>query len=335
MNKFVWLLAGLAWIGSIGAGAAVEFPLDGYAALVNDRIVTKGDVAMMADTASRQLRLTHTGRELRARLKNIYAKALDSLIERALILEEAKRKELEVPEQGLEAEMNRVIAERFQGDRSRFLQALADEKMTIADYRDQTRDTLNSMLLRRQEVTERVVVTPAMVRALYEARLEEYRQPEQVKVSMIEIQAGATEADRVVKRARAAAVLARAAGGEDFALVAKDASEGMKAQEGGAWGWVKPGDFRAELAKAMESLKAGEISPVVETEETFYIIRLEARRTASVLPFEEVRTALAKEVRRAEEDRLYKEWIERLKSRHFVRILSDQFFPEDAQAGGE
>lgn len=334
MNKCVWLLAGWAWIGSLGATTAAEFPLDGYAAMVNDRIVTKGEVALMADPAARQLRLAHTGRELRDRLKAIYARALDALIERALILEEAKRKELNVPEEGLEAEINRVIVDRFQGDRSRFLQALADEKMTMADYRDQTRDSLNSMLLRRQEVIERVVVTPAMVRALYEARQEEYREPAQVKVAMIEIQAGATEGDRAVKRTQAEAVRARVAGGEDFALVARETSEGMKAQEGGAWGWVQPGDFRAELAKAMEGLKPGETSPVVETEETFYIVRLEARRAASVRPFEEVRTALAKEVRRVEEDRLYKEWIDRLKARHFVRILSDQFFPEDAPAGG-
>ena len=49
--------------------------------------------------------------------------------------------------------------------------------------------------------------------------------------------------------------------------------------------------------------------------------RIEEQRAAYVPTLEELRPDLEKEVRRAEADRLYQAWMERLKRKHAIKIF--------------
>lgn len=101
--------------------------------------------------------------------------------------------------------------------------------------------------------------------------------------------------ERLEELERAEAVLRRASAGEDFARLAAEFSEEPGAAERG--GRLRPGregSWVAPFWEAAVALRPGELSPVVETEYGFHVLRLEDRRP---VPFAEAdRAALLRRV---------------------------------------
>lgn len=103
-----------------------------------------------------------------------------------------------------------------------------------------------------------------------------------------------TDATRDAARAKAEAALARILDGEPFPQVAAEVSEepGAESREG----LLTPGREGAwvpEFWRAATDLEPGEVSPVVETQYGFHVLRLEARDTVD---FAEARSGVALEV---------------------------------------
>jgi hypothetical protein len=102
------------------------------------------------------------------------------------------------------------------------------------------------------------------------------------------------EAARSDARAKATRALQRIRAGEPFPEVAAEVSEEPGAE--GRQGLLEPGRRGAwvdEFWAAASALAVGEISPVVETQYGFHVLRLEGR---SEVPFSEVRGRVAMEV---------------------------------------
>ena len=76
-----------------------------------------------------------------------------------------------------------------------------------------------------------------------------------------------------------------------------------------------------QLRQGLDTLKVGDISDILETPDAFYVARIEEQRAAYQPTLEELRPELEKDVRRAEADRLYQAWMERLKRKHAIKIF--------------
>ena len=295
-------------------------PVDSYAAMINNRVVTAGEVLSMYQPIEQQLRDAYDGDELGKKLEEAYKNALNALIDKALILEEFTSEGGNLPDRAVEDYVNNIIHERFNNDRTAFFNALADERMTLEDWKAEMKDRLVVTLMRRREVNDRVVITPGQLRAVYDARIEKYRVPEQVKLRLILIHQGETDSDREAKRAQAVQIRERLKQGEDFAAIAKEVSEGAKASQGGDMGWLEPSSLRPELAQVALQLAPMQYSEVVEAGKEFYIVQVEARKNAALRPFEEVRATIEEELRQEESDRLYDAWTARLRKKFYVRV---------------
>ncbi|MBN1268152.1 MAG: peptidyl-prolyl cis-trans isomerase [Kiritimatiellae bacterium] len=311
----------LAVLACAANAPAQDLPVDGYAAMVNDRVIMVGDVLNFIQPIEQQLRYNHEGDALRVKLLGAYTNGLGALVERALILEDFEKMEGNVPERLVDDHINSIIRDRFGDNQAEFLRALAEERMTLNEWREQVKEQLIVMLMRRREVAERVSVSPQAVRDAYTGRAAKYTVPEQVKLRMIVLQKGDTEADTTVKRQEAATVLAKLRAGADFGETATSVSEGSKASRGGDWGWTDPTSLRAELSGVATTLQPGETSEVIEAEDAFYILKIEGKKEHTTVPFEEAKTKIEEELRRAEEERLYKTWIDRLREKYYVKIF--------------
>jgi peptidyl-prolyl cis-trans isomerase SurA len=306
---------------------ARSLPVDGYAALVNNRVITVGEILAIVQPIRAQLAETYDGKELEKKMSEAYQESLDALIERALILEEFTAMGGNIPDRAVDDQINVMINERFKNDRTAFLEALAEDRMTLDDWREETKNRLVVNLMRRREVMDRVIITPRAVRDLYESRSAQYQVPEQILLSMIVLHKGTSPDDQAVKKKEAARIREKLVAGGDFAETAKSSSEGYKAAEGGSQGWMDPKTLRKELAAAVATLESGRISDVIETDDDLYILKVEAKKNASITPFDDVRTQIEDELRKAEELRMYNAWIERLKRKFYVKILLEE---EDA-----
>lgn len=314
-------------VSAAGAGWGQSIPVDGYAAIVNKRVITVSDVLGALGPMEAQLRSRYTGQELNRRLEQAYQDVLDALIERTLILEEFKQNEGKIPAALVDDHMQEVIAERFDNNRAAFIRALAEEGITLEDYREGIRDSLVIMLLQREMVFSQIAVSPGAVRDAYKSRLDQLRKPEQIHLRMIVLNRGATEEEDRAIIQKAESAREELLKGHDFGELARAISEGSRAADGGDWGWVEPDILRRELAQGVKGLKPGQISDVLETQEAYYILLLADRREESIVSFEEVQEQLYAELRFAEEERLHTAWINRLKDKFFVQ----RFFPVHEQ----
>ncbi len=112
---------------------------------------------------------------------------------------------------------------------------------------------------------------------------------------LIKVASDADDATRNAAKAKAEALRARAAKGEDFAKLARTQSEDTgSAANGGDLGWNKRGKMVAPFDDAQFALKAGELSNVVETRFGYHVIKVEGVREGDV-PLDEAKAEIALE----------------------------------------
>jgi peptidyl-prolyl cis-trans isomerase D len=145
-----------------------------------------------------------------------------------------------------------------------------------------------------------VQVTDDDLRTYYDQNREQYRVPEQVKVSHIWIKMPLPGADgkiddKAVAEAqhRADDLLKQLKGGAKFEDAAKKYSEDPGSSNvGGSLGWIGKGQMTAEFEKAAFSLPKGQMSDVVKTLDGFHIIRVDDKQDAHVKPLDEVKALI-------------------------------------------
>jgi parvulin-like peptidyl-prolyl isomerase len=314
------LAAATVWGQTNAAPKNVTIQIDGYAARVNDRVITRGEVRDALAPMLPELYRAYQGAQLEQELEKAYVRARDELVERTLIMEAFKTRGGMIPDQYVNDEIKRIINDRFKGDKALFEQVLAEQKKTRSEYMEMIREQMAVGMITSEEVSRRARVTPKQVRDEYDASRERYFIPEKVKYSVIVLNKGDTAEDQVVKYEEATSVRKRLLDGADFGEIAKEVSEGSRAADGGAFPWMQPKDVRPELQDVLKTLPAGEISAIIEAETGFYIMKVEARRQAGYKTFDEVRNDIKNMLTARERTRLKTRWIERLKENNYVVI---------------
>jgi len=299
--------------------------LDGVAAYVNERPITVGDVLVAMEPKRRQLVGKFSGEELSARLKEAYQQALAVLIDQRLIREAYERENRRLPDWAVDQRINEILHDKFADDRSQLLAELAAAGLTYEDWRREIENQLIVATMRHAYVDRHVYVSPSAVRTFYETSRDRYLRPSKVKLRLIVINKKEA-AEPAAQRERADAALKRIRAGEDFAAVAAEVSEDKKAAAGGDWGWTEVSLLKPELAQVAMRLESGEVSDVVESEDSFYILKCEGREQESMVPFEEVRATIQRELEKQEAERLYREWVNRLRAQASIQVLETNPF---------
>jgi peptidyl-prolyl cis-trans isomerase D len=145
-----------------------------------------------------------------------------------------------------------------------------------------------------------VQVTREDLQTYYDAHRDQYRVPEQVKVSHIWVKMPLPGTDgkiddKAVSEAqkRADDLLRQLKDGAKFEDVAKKSSEDPGSSNvGGSLGWIGKSQMGPEFEKAVSSLSKGKISDVVKTLDGFHIIRLDDKQDAHMKTLDEVKAEI-------------------------------------------
>lgn len=300
--------------------SAKAIPVDGYAATVNKHVVMVTEVLNAMRPVENQLHRRYRDEELHRKLEEAYEKTLDSLIERALIVDAYEnQRQFAVPPSVLSRHIDEIIHNQFNNNRAELNKALVKQGMTFNEWQENINKSIIISYMRARHVDSKVSVSPLACRSAYEAEIDKYRIPEQVETRMIVIDRGAGEDEAAIKYKMAQDVRRRLVKGESFENLAKQVSEGTRAAAGGYVGWIEPGSRRPELAEILADMQPGEISKVIDTGDDYYILKVEALRAASVISFDECRDAIQAEIQKEEEQRVYREWIKRLKQKAYIK----------------
>lgn len=198
-------------------------------------------------------------------------------------------------EEGIEItaeEVDRTLAER--------LEAEGLEAEDVKEELERYRRYIRRYLYRRKVIPKKVKVPQIADEAkdYYEQHKEEFSVEEERRIRMISarIDKDAEPAALEAAEKKIQAALQKLKANNDFALVAREHSNGPRAADGGDWGWQKRGDFFPVLRAVVFELQVGQTSDIVRDERGFHIIKIEMRKAGSVRPFEEVEEELARKL---------------------------------------
>lgn len=109
----------------------------------------------------------------------------------------------------------------------------------------------------------------------------------------------------------------RIVNGVDFAEQARLYSQDGSAAKGGDLGWLSPGDTVPDFERAMDALKIGEVSPVVQSPFGMHLIQVVERRERDVSA-ERERANARQALRERKLDEAYQDWLRQLRDRTYV-----------------
>ncbi|MGE4401011.1 MAG: SurA N-terminal domain-containing protein [Desulfobulbus sp.] len=128
------------------------------------------------------------------------------------------------------------------------------------------------------------------MRTYYKDHLTEYQVPEKRRARHILFKVGEDTSGEVkaAKKVEAEKVLQQIRQGADFAAMAKKFSEDGSKERGGDLGFFSRGQMVPTFERSAFSLKAGEVSPVIESPFGYHIIKVEEVQPEATRSFAEV-----------------------------------------------
>ena len=302
--------------------------VDGVAAIVNGDVITISQLRELVAARERSLRQVYRGEELRRRIAELRLSTLKDLIDRQLILQEFKvlqERGAKIPEYVIDDRIRQVIREEFGGDRSAFVRTLRAQGFSISRFREMEREKLIVQAMRQSKAGENFVISPNQIQKFYNENRAMFTIPEQVKLRMIVVRGedDGDVPDGSDRRQLAEEIRMKIVEGASFERLAQMYSDDDSTRDvGGDWGWIEKGTLMPELSRVAFSLKAGEVSQVVELGGSFYILMVDARKNAQLKPISDVREEIEKNLIQEERKKAQERWLDTLRQKSFIKIMT-------------
>lgn len=310
----------LAWLllGSAASLQAQSRFANGIVAVVNDVVITWNEVTNHLGPAIELLQRQWADEPatLDQKVTALQKERIEELVARQLILHDFTNAGFRIPESIIEDQVQQRIRDDF-GDRVTLTKTLQGQGITYETFRRNIRESIVVSYLQEQHISRELMISPHKIEKYYIDNQDKYQVQDQVKLRMIVI--AKTEGNPSLARPIAEEVLKKLDGGATFAEMAGVYSDGSQRAQGGDWGWVGRSVLKKELAEVAFALKPGARSEIIETPEACFIMWVEESRLKHVKPVAEVREEIEKALMAQERQRLFQQWIDRLKAKSFVR----------------
>ena len=243
--------------------------------------------------------------------------ALEQLTAAELLYQEANKLEIK--------DLDQLVEEKFTKNKAKFPTEAEYEKtlksigMTDKEVREAMRRELVVNNFVQQEFTARAVCSEEQARKFYEEnKVKLFQKGERVSAShiLVGVDPKGTPQDKEKAKGKAEALLKRVQNGEDFAAVARKESTCPSKAEGGDLGVFGRGRMTPVFEQAAYALKEkGELSPVVETEYGYHIIKLNERIAPSTEKYEEVREKIVQFLKQEQVRKSVAEFVGKLRGK--------------------
>jgi parvulin-like peptidyl-prolyl isomerase len=278
--------------GEIDGVTPLPSPLPGVAAQVNGQPVPTRNVRLAAEQAIARGAVKATERAF------AYRQATQNLIERELMFQEATRRQLTVDAEALQkaADQARVGHKDDSAWRQFLAQQGMDEQAFRAELRVQHMVQALMMEIARQVPSQ---TQESEERAFYDENPHVFESGERFRAShiLLRVEKDASAERKAAVRLLAQGVLDRVQKGESFAALARQYSQdGDSAPKGGELPLFSKWEMAPSISGALESMKPGAVSPLLETPFGFQIFKLYERLPSQKTPFEQAREQARQQV---------------------------------------
>jgi len=285
---------------------------DAKVAVVNGTVITRS--ALDRDLLVILKRFKSSGRELQeSQLPAIKQEVLENLINRTLLSQESVKQGIKIDDTLIKKQLA-DMKKRYDNPAD-FEKNLKEANLTEKDLKEQIRLGLAIQQLIDQKFVQKMTITDQEAKTYYDANLQRFSQPEQVKASHILIKAeqDADKAKTLEAKEKIEMIQKRVKKGDDFAALAKEFSEGPSAPKGGDLGYFGPGRMVKPFETAAFKMEPGEVSDIVKTRFGYHLIKVMDKKPAKQVTFEEVQDKLQQFLKQQKVQKEVEAYIKQLK----------------------
>lgn len=295
--------------------------VDKVIAVVNDDIITLSELEAETETLYQRLALEKSGEALQEALLNARAATLDAMIDERLISQQAKKTNITVSDEEIEAAYT-ATRQRAQLSEREFRSKLAESGLTPELYRNRLASSLLQRKLFNITVGSKIVITDEMILDYYDEHYTS-RVKGGDKYYLLQMGFIITE-DKNAAWAKAKKVHARAVAGGDFRSLAKEFSELPSAADGGDIGIFSLDEMAVFMRDAVADLSPGSISSIVETPAGFQFFKLLSGSDGDYVvttPYEEVEGEIRDQLYELKMREALQQWVTDLKDNAYIQKL--------------
>jgi peptidyl-prolyl cis-trans isomerase C len=261
-----------------------------------------------AEALSRELRQIRAGGDGEPITEPLRKRVLDDLVDRALLLQQARARSIAVGQDQVERAFLRVRGE-YPG--THFDDLLARERLSQAELKARLKEQLTVERLFHDEVFPRVLVPMADVEKWYAEHAAEFQEPERVRVLQVVVS----------NRDEAAALRDKLRRDPSkFAEVARASSIAPEGKNGGELGWIGRGSGFPEVFDVCFSLPLSYVSDVVPSPYGFHVFRVVERKAASKRTLDQARGEITERLLRDRRARAQEEYLAALRARATTQV---------------
>jgi peptidyl-prolyl cis-trans isomerase SurA len=313
------LVLAAAFLGApSGARARV---VERVAAVVGDSIVLASEVEERVAPLLADVNRIPDPDKRAARAAALRREVLDRLIDDELILQQATELKLSISNEQVDASIEEIKKQNNLND-DQLREALRGQGMTMSAYRADLRRQLLRFRVLNIAVGSRVNISDDEVRSYYDRHMKDGSNV-QVRAShvFIAIPEGADATVVAEKQALAQKILERAQGGEDFAKLAREASDDAATRaDGGDLGYFGKDMLPKAIEELVFSMKVGDIRGPIRADRGFHVIKLVDRKLKDPKPFDEVKDDIRMQLRQKDMERQTKIYLAELRKKTLVDV---------------
>jgi peptidyl-prolyl cis-trans isomerase SurA len=320
---FLLAILTVALLYPSSAPAAQTETVDRIVAVVNEDIITQYDVEQVLRPMIQNLRGQGLSAEReRQAIDRMRGDVLNNLIDGKITEQEVKRYKIAVTDEEVENYIRQFKERRSLTDES--LKAmLAQEGMTLEEYRKEVRLQLQRTRLVNREVRSKVVITQEDIKKYYEKNKQKYGGSTQYYLwnLFVKLSPGSGSSDRTAARELLARAAAELASGRAFEELARAHSRGEQGIEGADLGWFRIDELNPQLRQAVQNLKAGQCSAVVESDFGYQIVYIQRIEETAAKPLPQVEAEIQDILFRETVDTRFASWISELRKRSHIKVV--------------
>jgi len=307
----------------ITPGAEGAETVDRIVAIVNSDIVTLYELNQsLQPYAERIKKLGYSSNKEHKMLFKVREEIIKKLVDEKIENQQVKRFNIVVSDQEADNTIERIKEINYFTDED-VRKGLKEEGLTMDEYRESLKKQLLRAKLVNREVKSKIVITNEDIKTYYDSHSEKYGGETKYHLRNILMRidplADAIEKRRVKEEMEA--VLAKIKDGEPFENMVAVYSESPLASEGGDLGLFALDKLSPALREAVKDLKAGELTPVLDTEHGYQLFLLQEVIQTPVKPLEKVTPEIEKILFDKIVNERFRAWLEELREHSYIKII--------------
>ncbi len=276
--------------------------LNAIRVIVNGEIITEFDIRKRTAEAFRIAREKYSEDGLESKRNEIILIAINELIDRKVLVQEAKKVVLSDPmrEEAIEKNVDAFIkgAVKEVGSLYKYYELAHMQGINPLKKRAELKEDLLIEEIMRENVYRKIVISPKGIKRYYNEHVDEFSTKGGMSFRHILIKFSSYDSKEEAKSA-AENLLNILKKGDDFESIAKNHSRGPHADRGGLWEADEVKGFRKDLIAAISDLKEGELSPIINSSLGYHIFKIEEIIGDQILSFlqaqDEIKNTLFRE----------------------------------------